>query len=253
MDGDSNVDAIAKRTWTVRIDWGRIRLAFAWPMIIALAVGGAALWVGSISSLLTTGGFDGLASWQTLGIIMLTYQAYNTYVRVTEQRGDFQSVELRNMQRRLQVLLVVTVANMLFNVVTIVLIVASLSADRLAWTTPDTIGYAAVIVTLFAMLAIRRGQVFSSAASVFFLVLSTRIIPQGALVFSADLGRIPMLALGGMTLISLFRFAVSSIELVEARVRTVSAKSRASAGWIWLADVGNLVAIAVPVIAKISL
>lgn len=254
MDGDDTVGTLSLRGRKVR--WqtylAKLRRVIAWPMIIVFALGSAMLWISAINNLIYVGGFAGIISWQILGFFLPIYQARKLHGRVSERDIIGRFITPKVIRKRLWAIIWIIWLNALANATAIMLVVTNWLGGRLDLSRWDIIcfGYAAVAVIV--LLLWKRRQLMKSQAAVFFLAAGTRMMPQMCLAFSLELRLIPWAALLGVAAIAGQRFIVSSIELAEAKSHTkTSPQSLSAARWVWRGDVGNLVAITVPVMAKL--
>ena len=230
------------------------RQAIAWPMIAVFALGSAMLWTSAINNLIHVGGFAGIISWQILGFFLPVYQGMKLYTRVNERDMVGRFVAPPAMRRRLWSIIWIIWLNALANAAAIGLVLMNWMSGRLAFSRWDMVCFIYAAAAVLVLLAWKRRQLMKSQISVFFLAAGTRMMPQMCLAFSVDLRLIPWAALLGVAAIAGQRFIVSSIELAEARGHEATSKqSLMAASWVWRGDVGNMVAIAVPLAVKLLL
>lgn len=256
MEGDDSVGALRlhgeKTGLLSRIK--ALRQIIAWPMIIIFALGSALLWTSAINNLIHVGGFAGIISWQILGFFLPVYQGRKMLARVGERDTIGRRVTPLIVRRRLWAIIWIIWLNAAANAAAIVLVLVNWMGGRLMLSRWDIVCFGSATAAVLALFIWKRRQIMKSQLSVFILAAGTRMMPQMCLAFSVDLRLIPWAALLGVAAIAAQRFIVSSIELAEARAYASTTKqSFDAASWVWRGDVGNMVAIAVPVMAKLLL
>jgi hypothetical protein len=222
-------------------------------MILVFAIGSLALWWGALSSLVATGGFAGIVSWQILGFFLPVYQGMKIRSRVTARKESGAFLLTSNMRRRLWAIIIIIGLNALSNLAAIVLIIWNVSSGWLNVSFWDVMMFLLAGIAVLLLVIWKGRRILKDQASIFFLATGTRMIPQMALAFSLDLKFIPWLALGGVGAIAVQRVIVSSIELAEAKSERAALGGLQAAKWVWRGDVGNLIAIIVPIVAKVLL
>lgn len=223
-------------------------------MIIIFALGSVALWVSAINNLIHVGGFAGIISWQILGFFLPVYQGKKIYGRVNERDSIGRFVTPRVVRKRLWAIIWIIWLNAAANAAAIILVLMNWMNGRLTLSRWDIICFGCAAAAIVVLLLWKRRQVMKSQVSIFCLAAGTRMLPQMCLAFSIDLRLIPWAALLGVAAIAGQRFVVSSIEFAEARSHASTTKqSLEAAAWVWRGDIGNMVAIAVPVGAKLFL
>jgi hypothetical protein len=253
VESGQKIYGLQRKTQQTWLHWKKLRLVIAWPMILVFAGGSLALWWGAINSLIATGGFAGIVSWQVLGFFLPVYQGIKIHGRVTARKESGAFLLADDMRWRLWAIIIIIALNALANFAAIILVIWNLAVGRLNVSFWDTAAFVLAGAAILLLVVWKRRRILKDQTSTFFLASGTRMMPQVALAFSLDLKFIPWLALGGVGAIALQRFLVSSIELAEARSERVATESLLAARWVWRGDVGNLVTIAVPVVAKLLL
>lgn len=255
MDGDETSTLSLRRQKIKRsVLAATLRRTIAWPMIVIFALGSTMLWTSAISNLINVGGFAGIISWQILGFFLPVYQGSKLYARVNERDVVGRFITPSNMRSRLWAIIWIIWLNAMANAVSIVLVIVNWLGGRLAISQWDIICFVYAAIAVMVLLIWKRRELMKSQSSMFFLAAGTRMMPQMCLAFSVDLRLIPWAALLGVAAIAGQRFIVSSIELAEARSHpSVTTRSLGSASWVWRGDVGNMVAITVPIAAKLLL
>lgn len=253
MNRDNTAGVLAahqqKRNWPINLS--KLRQVVSWPLIIVFAIGSIILWQSALGNLIHVGGFAGIISWQVLGFFLPVYQVQKVRWRAVERDSIGRFVAPVAMRRRLWAMIMIIWANVVANAAAIGLVVWNMGIGRLQLSLWDKVAFGFAIAMVIALVAIKRRQLTKSQPAMFFLAASTRMVPQICLAFSLSLGHIPWPALLGVAAIAGQRLVISSIELAEGKTVLNNHKhSIIAASWVWRADLGNTVAIAVPIVAK---
>lgn len=221
-----------------RSDVLNFNAVFQWFMIGVLLAGSGLLWWGTLSSLIKTGGFQGIVSWQTMGIGLALFQSY----KLTQLlRGHLQL----SQRRRIVAIRAILNLNIAANVVALGFIyLANPLLGRFYLTEQDLdnfLLFIAVAGTMCLLVDFKLPRL-TRPAPLFCLIMVSRVIPQATLVLSSQLGLIPAAAIIGVLLIGLQRIAVVGMEYRAAKRKHGASSALAPLRWTLASDWLNVAA-----------
>jgi hypothetical protein len=223
-----------------------LRKKAAWPMIALFGAGSISLWTSAIIKLYTSGGFQGIISWQTLGAPLPIYRGTLTAQRALKAPSP--------TRKRLWTIVGIVAANVLCNGWAIFLIVHLILVGRLVWSAQDKWAFAIAGITTLSLLAGKLTGALSSDTMLFSLIVTYRALPQALLAASPDLTHISWWTFGGVGAIALQGFIVYFIEFEYAKDEFKSGEIEhgdlIKARWTLWAEACNFLSVLIPLFKK---